>query len=157
MIEAVNSVLANASLSSANAVKASQPAPVEAAEPAVLPSAPFISPRVSYDSNANKAVLQIRDASTGDVINQFPSESRLRAIQAQEAQEASQAARQERLTGSSQSQSSAPVPSFDAGSLATLQAGQGVSTSDVQQAVVAFNAGTSAAAPQSTASVSVTA
>jgi len=155
MIEAVNSVLANASLSRGSAVQAQQSAPPRS-EPAELPVAPFISPRVSFDSNSNKAVLQIRDAATGDVVNQFPSESRLRAIEAQQAQESAQSVRQAQLTGASSAPQPAPVQSFDAGSLATLQAPQGVSTSDIQLATVAFSSGAASGAP-STASVSVTA
>jgi len=140
MIEAVNSSVANASLSRGVATQVSAPAPAQS-EPATLPVAPFISPRVSFDSTANKAVLQIRDSATGDVVNQFPSESRLRAIQAQQSQEAAQTVRQAELTGVSQAPASVPVQSFDASTIATLQAPQGVSTSDVQLATVAFSSG----------------
>jgi len=165
MVEAVNSVLANASLSRSNVLQAaaSTPAP---REPVTLPVAPFISPRVAIDSGSNEAVLQIRDAATGDVVNQFPSESRLRAIQAQQAREVAQSSRQSELTGvntvreqSAPVQSAAPaipVQSFDAGSIAALQTPQGVSTSDVQLATVAFTSGAASGAP-STSSVNVTA
>lgn len=44
------------------------------------PEAPYISPYISVDINYNKAVLQIRDSDTGDVLKQFPSESRLQQI-----------------------------------------------------------------------------
>jgi len=159
MIEAVNSVLANASLSRGSAAQVSSAAKPDLEAP-TTPRAPFISPRVAIDSSANRAVLQIRDADTGDVLTQFPSESRIRAIQAQQALEASQAARQETLTGTSpeQAQSAPPVQaqSFDAGTLATLQAPQGVSTSDIQLATVAFSSGASAGT-QASASVNVTA
>lgn len=158
MIEAVNSVIANANLSRGSAVQASTAAKVNLEAPNT-PRAPYISPRVAIDSSVNRAVLQIRDADTGDVLTQFPSESRIRAIQAQQALEAAQAARQESLSGvddvSVPEAPSAPVQNFDAGTLATLQAPQGVSTSDVQQAVVAF-ASAAPSAPSS-ASVNVTA
>ena len=153
MIEAVNSSVANATLSRGAVPQASAPAPADF-EPSELPVAPFISPRVTFDSTMNKAVLQIRDSATGDVVNQFPSESRLRAMQAQQAREAAQSSRQAELTGVSQQQ--APVQSFDAGTIATLQAPQGASTSDVQLAAVAFSSGAaSGAAP--TSSINVTA
>ena len=41
--------------------------------------APYISPVVYVDVNFDRAVLQIRDSETGDVVNQFPSEGRLEA------------------------------------------------------------------------------
>ncbi len=85
MIEAVNSVLSNAPLlrgaieqidsSRAPAATAGATRDIE------VPKAPFISPFISVDVNYNKAVLQIRDSDTGDVINQFPSQSRLQQIQ----------------------------------------------------------------------------
>ena len=157
MIEAVNSVLANANLSRGSAVQTSSAAKVSREAP-VTPKAPYISPHIVLDTDANKAVIQIRDSDTGDVLSQFPSESRIRAIQAQQALEAAQSARQEALAGldaSASETSVAPTPSFDAGAIATLQAPQGVSTSDIQLATVAFSASSSSAGQS--ASVSVTA
>ena len=161
MIEAVNSVLANASLSRGSAVQASNSAKVSQ-EFTPPPRAPFISPRIALDTSVNKAVIQIRDSDTGDVLTQFPSESRIRAIQAEQALQAAQSASQESLSGVdevavSQAQQSAPVPSLDAGSIATLQVPQGVSTSDIQQATVAFSSAGAAAGTQPSASVNVTA
>ncbi len=40
-------------------------------------SAPFVSPAVSFDTEYNTAVLQIRDSETGEVVGQIPSENRL--------------------------------------------------------------------------------
>lgn len=163
MIEAVNSVLANSSLSRGSAVQLSTAAKVSQEAP-VTPKAPYISPHIVVDTGANKAVIQIRDSDTGDVLTQFPSESRIRAIQADQALQAAQAARQDSLTGAEPSRPNVapeapatPVPSFDAGAIATLQAPQGVSTSDIQQATVAFSAGASAGGSQPSASVNVTA
>ena len=143
MIEAVNSVIANASLSrgsveqTSNVVRPKLEAPES-------PRAPFVSPRIAVNTDVNRAVLQIRDSETGDILTQFPSESRIRAIQAQQALEAAQATRQENLTAVNETTvQAAPAPqaqSFDAGAIATLQAPQGVSTSDIQQATVAFSA-----------------
>lgn len=92
MIEAVNSVIANASLLRANAEQsqadrlnsmASQPVQQVEVESAGGPIAPFVSPFIQMNNTYNKAVLQIRDSNTGDVVNQFPSETTLRARAAQ--------------------------------------------------------------------------
>ena len=92
MIEAVNSVLANSSSVRGNtdAVDATKSsiAPSSTDSVGTVPQAPYISPYISVDVNSNKAVLQIRDSDTGDVVRQFPSESRLQAQrQAQIAQQ----------------------------------------------------------------------
>lgn len=43
--------------------------------------APYVSPYVYVDTTFDKAVLQIRDSDSGDVIRQIPSENQLRAYQ----------------------------------------------------------------------------
>ena len=87
MIEGVTSSAANAQV----AKTVSQPA-VSAAlsknaghqtEP---PKAPYISPFVKVDTEANKAVILIRDSDTGDVLTQFPSESAIKARQIADAE-----------------------------------------------------------------------
>ena len=76
MIEAVNSVLANAPLIKSSAVKDSQ---VQEAARSIVesvssqPKAPYVSPYISMDVNLNKAVIQIRDAETGDVVETLSS------------------------------------------------------------------------------------
>ncbi len=88
MIEAVNSVIANASSLRPGAEvistirTAADVAPIaQVGETVVqLPQAPYISPYIVIDRNYNKAVLQIRDSDTGDVVQQFPTESRLAQI-----------------------------------------------------------------------------
>lgn len=83
MIEAVNSTVANASVLRASAEQANSsriPQVAQAALPEAgveLPQAPYISPYISVDLNYDKAVLLIRDSETGDVVQQFPTESRL--------------------------------------------------------------------------------
>jgi hypothetical protein len=163
MIEAVNSVLANASLSRGSAVQASSAANVQQQSVAELPKAPYISPYIAVDYNFDKAVIQIRDSDTGDILNQFPSESRLRALQAEQAQlqapRTSQPSEGQSIPGEApvaSTESALPVQSLDAGAIATLQAPQGVSTSEIQQAAVAFVAST-AAASAPTGTVNVTA
>jgi len=90
MIEAVNSVVSNASSLRGSAEQVStvrslaanpgriQEVAVKAPE---LPKAPYISPYISLDYNYDRAVLQIRDSDTGEVQDQFPTESRLAALQ----------------------------------------------------------------------------
>lgn len=86
MIEAVNSVVSNAPLVRGNAEQVSAArsyaASPEVAAQAVarIPQAPYISPYISLDVNYDKAVLLIRDSETGDVLRQFPSESRLQQV-----------------------------------------------------------------------------
>ncbi len=84
MIEAVNSVLSSAPLLRGNAEQVSSAQALDVAsgvdtQGAVnVPKAPYISPYISVDLDSNKAVLQIRDSETGDIVQQFPSEHRLR-------------------------------------------------------------------------------
>ena len=88
MIEAVNSTIANATASRGvvEQVDAASIAAVSAVLPPLpegaptVPQAPFVSPYIIVDLDFDKAVLQIRDSETGDVQDQFPSESRLAQI-----------------------------------------------------------------------------
>lgn len=86
MIEAVNSVVSSAptlrgAVEQASTARslAANPARVQevASSAPELPKAPYISPYISLDYNYDRAVLQIRDSDTGDVVEQFPTESRL--------------------------------------------------------------------------------
>lgn len=82
MIEAVNSSIAASVIArSANGQQATaQPTVVTTAEPVrEVARAPFVSPYISVDTNFDRAILQIRDSDTGDVLNQYPSESQLEA------------------------------------------------------------------------------
>ena len=91
MLEAVNSVLQNAPLVRGNAEQvsaiesyAANPERVQKAA-----QAPYVSPYVHVDLTYDKAVLQIRDSDTGDVLNQFPSQKRLEALARDAARRAS--------------------------------------------------------------------
>ena len=82
MLEAVNSVLSNASYTRAAAVQqsvvnsfAANPARVQQASL----QAPYISLYIKVDNNFDRAILQIRDNQTGDVVRQIPTESQLEA------------------------------------------------------------------------------
>ncbi len=79
MLEAVNSVLQTSPLTKATAERvstaesyASNPDKVQK-----VAQAPYVSPYIHVDLTFDTAVLQIRDSDTGDVLTQFPSESRL--------------------------------------------------------------------------------
>lgn len=90
MIEAVNSVLSNAPLvrnvtdqqSAARALAANPDRVQEVAQ------APYISPYVHVDVNFDKAVLQIRDSDTGDVVRTIPSEGQMEAYRRAQAAQA---------------------------------------------------------------------
>ena len=95
MIEAVNSVLSNAS-ASRQVVEQQSTVRSNAANPTKIQEAaaktPYVSPYISLDKGSNRAVLQIRDSDTGDVLRQYPTKTQIKAYQ--NAQEYSQ--RQER-------------------------------------------------------------
>ena len=57
--------------------QAVQNTPPPELSPPQAPTAPFISPFISFDVNFDTAVLQIRDSSTGDVLRQIPTERTL--------------------------------------------------------------------------------
>jgi hypothetical protein len=89
MIEAVNSVISSAPLIRGNAEQVAASNSFAANAVAVqtvarMPLAPYISPYISVNTDYDKAVLQLRDSDTGDVVTQFPSEQTLRARQRQE-------------------------------------------------------------------------
>lgn len=81
MIEAVNAVVATAPLARGPAEQQSVTRSFAANPERVqeLPQAPYISPYIFMDVNFDRAILQIRDSDTGDVVRQFPSESQLEA------------------------------------------------------------------------------
>ncbi|MGH1455697.1 MAG: hypothetical protein ACRBDI_02860 [Alphaproteobacteria bacterium] len=84
MVDVVNSSLANAVIlrngGDTSASRAVQPSVIDQAVASgapETPQAPYISPYITIDFDYDKAVLQIRDADTGDVQEQFPTNSRL--------------------------------------------------------------------------------
>lgn len=136
MIEAVNSVLSNAS-SSRSVVEQQATTRSYAANPEKTQEAatktPYVSPYISIDRNYNKAVLQIRDSDTGDVIRQFPTEGQLKAYrtaqQFSERQKAQAESQLKQANGASQVSSSSsqvevsttPDVAVDTSSVATAQ------------------------------------
>src|SRR6185436_5985341 len=75
-VEAVNSVLQATPVVRANAEQASAAqSPVRVQQVAL---APFISPYLTVDVTTNTPVFQIRDSDTGKVLDQIPSQLRVR-------------------------------------------------------------------------------
>lgn len=81
MIEAVNSVLSNAATTLRVAEQQSTSRSLSANPNKVqeVAKTPYVSPYISIDRQSNRAILQIRDSDTGDVVRQFPTEGQLKA------------------------------------------------------------------------------
>lgn len=169
MIEAVNSVLANASLLRGHAEQGSSARSFTANPDRVqeAPQAPFVSPYIMVDTNFDQAVLQIRDSNTGDVLRQFPSESALRARQSQEALESAESlfdqADDSGETGASEAGTS-EIPQRPALRLGLFDGAQLESVSpsspgvaEAQIASAAFSAQSSVQSADTSGAVSVTA
>ncbi len=141
MIEAVNSVLANAALSrEATSRQADLSLQVAASKPST-PQAPYISPFIALDGNSKTAVIQIRDSDTGDVLTQYPSESRVRELQAQQKArlQSSSADTQYEFSDTSSSEGQgyqAPV-GLDVQSIEIAQSGSDFGRADIAQAQLA--------------------
>ena len=163
MIEAVNSVVANASVlrASAEALSTARSFTANPERVQEVVQAPYVSPYISMDINHNKAVLQIRNRDTGDVLKQFPSETALEFRSRQAAVEAS------RPVEAPQTQSAeVSVPKFDVPKIDTPapqasapQAPQVNAQAQVAAAALASTQAQAAAvsAPPSTGNVVVTA
>ncbi|MCI5060236.1 MAG: flagellar protein FlaG [Alphaproteobacteria bacterium] len=114
MIEAVNSVIANSSVARAPAEQQSTARSLSANPDKVqeVAEAPYVSPYISIDRSSSRAILQIRDSDTGDVLRQFPTEGQLKAYRT--AQEATR--REERAEALAGQTAQQPSPVSDAGS-----------------------------------------
>ena len=83
MIEAVSSVVVNASLLRQSAQQGETA--TQKQEPVAKgPVAPYVD-RIGYDKTYDTAILELRDSDTGDVLSRFPSESTLESRQRAEA------------------------------------------------------------------------
>lgn len=89
MLEAVNSTLQSAPFvrASAEQVSSTESFTANPDRTQKIAVAPYISPHIYMDVNYNKAVLQIRDSDTGDVLHQFPTETNLEASARQTARQ----------------------------------------------------------------------
>lgn len=117
MIEAVNSVLASSTAVRGVAEQVSTARSFAANPDRVqeVAKAPYVSPYIRVDVNFDKAVLQVRDSDTGDVLRQYPSESQLQAYRrAQAAQSRAQAlVEKENLQPQVQSSPAPDVPDVE--------------------------------------------
>ena len=83
MIEAVKSTL-SASTATRNVAAQNSTANSLSANPEKVQEAaraPYVSPYIAIDRGSNRAVVQIRDSDTGDVVRQFPTQGQLSAYQ----------------------------------------------------------------------------
>lgn len=122
MIEAVNSAVANAALLRGNVEQAASvrsggnAGNIQNLEKPESQLAPYVRLFVQVDNDFDKAVLQIRDSETGDVENQFPSETTLRARAAQAEIESQSIRNVAEAVTPETSNSSAPTPTIQSGS-----------------------------------------
>ena len=85
MIEALNATTAN-SVQGATQAATSVRSDQQPAERVAPPQAPFISPRIRVDVELDRAILEIRDSDTGEVLDTFvPTEQQLAAFARAEA------------------------------------------------------------------------
>lgn len=166
MIEAVNSAVANASLLRTNGDQSQQArlnslaASSKSEDGIELQLAPYVSPFIEMDANFNKAVLQIRDSSTGEVTRQFPSETTMRARAAQAEIESQSVKRAESTSVTQTNISSAePTVSTTQASSANVQLSASIApstpNSQSQIASAAFAAGALSGAAAQSGGVSV--
>ncbi|MFA5592506.1 MAG: flagellar protein FlaG [Micavibrio sp.] len=150
MIEAVNSVLSNApftkaAVEQASAVRSFAANPNRVQEASL--QAPYISLYIKVDTYFDKAVLQIRDSDTGDVVRQIPTESQL---------EAYRRAQSSNAVRSSEAHVPAPEVSLDIPDAPQRPASPEASAAPAPSpAAGGGDAAPSAPAPQSTAPASV--
>jgi hypothetical protein len=118
MLEAVHAVLQSAPAVRPQAEQVSTAesfaANPDRAQKAPPLRAPYVSPYIFVDVALNKAVIQIRNGETGDVVGQFPTEAslRARASAAQQAEAPAPQAAPAREADSAQAfvQTTAPPP-----------------------------------------------
>ncbi len=160
MIEAVNSATASAMLSrgSANSgAPSDNPVPLEALDGAPeAPRAPFVSPYISIDPNFDRAVMQIRNGDTGEVIRQFPSEGRLQQ-QAREQARVEQSSRVREIASANIDAAQRPSSNSEVISVqdVTSNAPSNQPSSSPQNAVNALSAGVQTGQSAQTTSVDV--
>lgn len=137
MIEAVNSVVASSTVVRGQAEQVSVARSYAANPERVqeVAKAPYVSPYIRVDVNFDKAVLQVRDSDTGDVLRQYPSESQLQAYRRAQAAQARAQALVEKENLSPQGETSAaPVPSVPDVEVEAPKVSQTVSAPSAPQA-----------------------
>ena len=149
-VEAVNSVIASSAVArgSVDQISASRAAQVAAPSgDGVSLETPYRSLNVEIDTNYDRAVLQVRDSQTGDVLNQFPSDTALRA---QNAAQQSAAPQPEPLSGSASqgggSEAGSSVPDISTTDIAQAQVASQALSAAAQTGVEGLSAGVSVSA-----------
>jgi hypothetical protein len=120
MLEAVNSVLQTAPLVRANAEQVSSGNSYSANPNQVQKAtqAPYVSPYYSVDTSDNQIVLEIRNPSTGAILQSYPTEAQIQDRKAQAQQDAivsSQSSHQGNDGEKVVTQTSQPAPAIGAG------------------------------------------
>ncbi len=164
MIEAVNSSIASTQVLRSNvehvaAVPVISAKPVSTEDAPQTPKAPYISPYIAIDTTSNKAVIQIRNRDTGDVKDQYPSESRLAQLSQQQARQVNTTKIKEHPEASAPTTS---APSLQTADIITVQdvtssAPSNISLPSPQVAAAALSAAAQSASPVISAGVSVSA
>jgi len=115
MIEAINSVVSNAPFNRAETQKvdvAAAPPPSAEVEPSIIPDEAIDNVLATFDNQLGQTVTQVLNPQSGQVLLQFPSETRLEAEASQ--REQAEAASAELLNSAPQSTGGQPViTSFD--------------------------------------------
>lgn len=109
------------------------------------PVAPFISLVISVDLDFDRAVLQVRDSETGDVEDQFPTESRLAAIRAEQASLQTPAASQNATSATSVQSQQQGLDVVTVQDVTTAQQPSNISLPSPQAAVAALTTGAQSA------------
>ncbi len=74
---------------------------------------PYVSPYISIDRQSNRAILQIRDSDTGDVVRQFPTEGQLKAYRSAQEFSERQKAQADSQLRQANTGNSTPSPSVE--------------------------------------------
>ena len=163
MIEAVNSLISNASVLRSSVVQSTEAQVVNeqvlANEAPELQLAPFVSPFISTNNQFSEAVIQIRDSDTGDVLTQFPSEPALRSRQAAQALENQTVVEEVATQGpSTPEDASTAVNTVQTVVIAqSTPAAQSQGSGEAQAAIAALSTGAQSGQLASTASVETSA
>ena len=152
MIEAVNSVLSTISASRGIADQQSTARSLSANPEKIQEAAkvPYVSPYISIDRGYNKAVLQIRDSDTGDVVRQFPTEGQLKAYRtAQQFSERQKAQSDSQLREATSGNNTQQQASVESPVVTDVAAPQASSAATPQASALSVPQATSTAAPTS--------
>lgn len=153
MLEAVTTVASNASLlrGPAEQLSAARSLAANPESTQIVPQAPYISPYVHLDVNFDKAVLQIRDSETGDVVRQIPSEPALESARRQLAAQARSEQLSKRLTPDTSAEQAraaveaAPQPKTEASSAQSSNPSFGAFAKQVASLQAAISGGSTGA------------